>query len=78
MRRVFELHGRRVECETRQVDANCWELRVTEADGTVRIQYFSDPRAMDQEATSTQRGWVTDGWQPPPFQNWIPSTDLAK
>ena len=73
MRRIFELTGRRVQSETRQCDVNCWELRVTDADGHSSVQYFSDPRLLDKAAATAHREWEDIGWVSEPSGEWVPS-----
>ena len=79
MIRMFELQGQWVKIETRQIDVECWEFRITRADGTVEIKYFSDLRLLDRESTSVQRQWKDKGWHLLPADNWVPSRpDFAK
>jgi hypothetical protein len=73
MRRIFELNGRRVESETRQCDVNCWELRITDAEGNVTIQHFSNPRLLDKTASRTHRDLQDQGWMVEPMEKWVPT-----
>jgi hypothetical protein len=74
MRRRFELNGEYVQTETRQCDANCWELRITDAEGNVTIQYFSDPSLMDRAAIKAHRDWEDFGWLSESIDDWIPTS----
>ena len=74
MRRRFELNGEYVQTETRQCDVDCWELRITDADGNVTVQYFSDPGLLDKAATRAIRDWEDFGWVSEPFENWAPTS----
>jgi hypothetical protein len=51
-----------VQTETRQCDVNCWELRITDAEGNVTVHYFSDPSLMDRAAMKAHRDWEDFGW----------------
>ena len=73
MRRTFELNGRRVESETRQCDVNCWELRITDADGNASVQYFDNPGLLDKAAASTHRHLEDQGWVSEPADKWVPT-----
>ena len=74
MRRRFELNGESVQTETRQCDVDCWELRITDAEGNVTVQYFSDPSLLDKAATQAHRDWEDFGWVSEPFDNWVPTS----
>jgi len=79
MRRRFELNGEYVQTETRQCDVNCWELRITDAEGKVTVQYFSDPSLLDRAVTRAHRDWEDFGWMSEPFDDWVPTShSLAK
>lgn len=77
MRRRFELNGEFVQTETRQCDVNCWELRITDAEGNVSVQYFSDPGLMDRAAMKAHRDWEDFGWLSEPFDEWVLSSQTA-
>ena len=64
MRRRFELNGEYVQTETRQCDVDCWELRITDEEGNVAVQYFSDPSLLDKAATKAHPiGKTLDGYR---------------
>ena len=79
MRRRFELNGEYVQTETRQCEVNCWELRITDAEGNVTVQYFSDPSLMDRAAIKAHRDWEDFGWLAESIDDWVPTShSLAK
>jgi hypothetical protein len=71
MRRKFELNGECVQTETRQCDVNCWELRITDAEGNVTVHYFSDPSLMDRAAMKAHRDWEDFGWLSESIDDWV-------
>ena len=71
MRRRFELNGEYVQTETRQCDVDCWELRITDAEGHVTVQYFSDPSLLDKAAIKAHRDWEDFGWMSESFDDWF-------
>ena len=74
MRRTFELNGRRVESETRQCDVNCWELRITDSEGNVSVQYFNNPGLLDAATASRHRVWKDQGWVSEPIDKSVPTS----
>ena len=73
MRRRFELNGEFVQTDTHQCDVDCWELRITDAEGNVTVQYFSDHSLLERAATKAHRDWEDFGWVSEPFENWVPT-----
>ena len=62
-----------METETRQCDVNCWELRITDADGTVTFQYFDNPKLLDEAVARAHRDWLDVGWVSESAANWVPA-----
>jgi len=72
MRRRFELNGKTVQTETRQCGVNCWELRITDAQGQITVEYFDNPKLLDEAVSRTHRDWADFAWVSQPFEDWVP------
>jgi len=72
MRRRFELNGKTVQTETRQCGVNCWELRITDAQGNITVECFDNPKLLDEAVSRTHRDWADFAWVSQPFEDWVP------
>ncbi len=61
----FEKRGSYVRCETREAGDGTYELVITEADGTERIERFADSADLARRQVELERGYAADGWTGP-------------
>jgi hypothetical protein len=55
----FEKKGQFVRCETRKADDGSYELVITEADGTERVERFADSASLaKRQVILEQEGWT--------------------
>jgi hypothetical protein len=62
----YAKHGRHLRCEVRQlVDGDHFDLVITDADGTERVEHFHDSSALTHRSRQLEAEWVKDGWEGP-------------
>jgi hypothetical protein len=62
----YAKQGRHLRCEVRPVtDSDCFDLVITEADGTERVEHFQDSAAVTRRTLQLEAQWVCDGWDGP-------------
>jgi hypothetical protein len=61
----FEKKGQYVRCETRKADDGAYELVITEADGTERVERFEESAAMARRQVELENSLTAEGWTGP-------------
>ena len=61
----FEKKGEYVRCETRKADDGVYELVITDADGTERVERFEDSAELARRQVELERGYAEKGWTGP-------------
>ena len=61
----FERQGRYVRCETRKTSDGAFELVMTDAEGTERVERFDDSGALARRQVAVERELAADGWTGP-------------
>lgn len=65
----FERNGKHVRIEVLQLAPDTYELRVIEADGTERVETFSDAGELAKRQEEVQRSLGVQGWTGP--HGWV-------
>ena len=58
----FERGGRFVRCETFERNDGCYELIITEPDGTQRVEVFDHSGALDDRLAQVEHDYLVAGW----------------
>jgi hypothetical protein len=62
----YAKQGRHMRCEVRQhVDGDRFDLVITDADGTERVEHFEDSASVTQRSLQLEGECLTDGWDGP-------------
>ena len=61
----FERKGQYVRCETRKATDGCYELVITDANGTERVERFDDSTSLAKRQVDLEHTFVADGWTGP-------------
>ena len=62
----YAKQGRHLRCEVRQlVDGDRFDLVITDADGTERVEHFEDSASVTRRSLQLEVEWFTDGWDGP-------------
>ncbi|HSL23987.1 MAG TPA: hypothetical protein VK886_20810 [Vicinamibacterales bacterium] len=62
----YERLGSHLRCEVRPtIEGDRYELVITHADGTERIETFLDSRELTRRSRELENGWRTEGWDGP-------------
>ena len=46
-------------------DGNRFDLVITEADGTERVEYFNDSASITRRTLQLEAEWIREGWEGP-------------
>jgi hypothetical protein len=58
--------GQHVRCEVRPVtNGERFDLIITEADGTERVEHFEDSASVTQRTLQLEAEWIRQGWDGP-------------
>ena len=62
----YAKQGRHLRCEVRPlVEGDRFDLVITDADGSERIEHFDDSLSMTRRTQQLEAEWRTDGWDGP-------------
>ena len=62
----YAKHGRHLRCEVRQhVDGDRFDLVITDADGTERVEHFEDSASVTRRSQQLEAEWLIEGWDGP-------------
>jgi hypothetical protein len=62
----YAKQGRHLRCEVRQLlNGNRFDLIVTEADGSERVEQFEDSAALTRRSAQLEAEWIKEGWDGP-------------
>jgi hypothetical protein len=62
----YAKQGRHLRCEVRHLlNGEQFDLVVTEADGSERVEHFDDSSALTRRAAQLEAEWIKEGWDGP-------------
>jgi hypothetical protein len=62
----YAKQGRHLRCEVRQlVDGDRFDLIITDADGTERVEHFDDSASVTRRSVQLEAEWLNEGWDGP-------------
>jgi hypothetical protein len=62
----YAKHGNHLRCEVRQAaSGEQFDLIITEADGTERIEHFEDSASVTRRTLQLEAEWIRQGWDGP-------------
>jgi hypothetical protein len=62
----YAKHGRHLRCEVRPlVDGDRFDLIITDADGSERIEHFDDSASLTRRSLQLEAEWLSEGWDGP-------------
>jgi hypothetical protein len=62
----YAKQGRHLRCEVRQhVDGDRFDLIITDADGTERVEHFEDSASVTRRSLQLEAEWLIEGWDGP-------------
>ena len=61
----FEKKGQFVRCETRKAADGFYELVITDADGSERVERFEDSASLAKRQVSLEQSLTHEGWTGP-------------
>lgn len=62
----YAKHGRHLRCEVREAaDGARFDLIITEADGTERVEHFDDSTSITRRTVQLEAEWTREGWEGP-------------
>jgi hypothetical protein len=62
----YAKQGRHLRCEVRPLrDGYRFDLVITEADGSERVEHFDDSAAITRRTLQLEAEWARDGWEGP-------------
>jgi len=61
----FEKKGQYVRCETRKATDGSYELVITNADGTERVERFEDSASLAKRQVDLEHALSEEGWTGP-------------
>ena len=61
----FEKKGQFVRCDTRKAGDGYYELVITDADGTERVERFEDSASLAKRQVSLEQSLAEEGWTGP-------------
>ena len=62
----YAKQGRHLRCEVRQLaEGDRFDLVITDADGTERVEHFTDSASVTQRSLQLEAEWIHEGWDGP-------------
>lgn len=62
----YARQGHHLRCEVRHLaDGDWFDLVITDADGSERVEHFSDSASLTRRTLQLEAEWIREGWDGP-------------